>query len=380
MGRSKPKLKTKRWAETSYRIEDAWADRLILSVPALTSWRLPRVSVELNGQRQDLRAKRLSRTRLVLEPVKFAFDREHVEKFRVFQEHGGLRTESQEDGDRSRLLFEHGPKAVHQNVQRRGALKEGRGIQLVCALQTYLWASSPAGAERLGSELEVLKARSVGLCSAMYRLMQQTGRVAPELLSLLEERARSLADGLDVSTPAARWYPSVKLAAGQLWLAHGDVERGLPHFIDISDRQEAILAAEPICAFNVQLANCLTSVILDERKDERFGTYVTRWRHVFQNYPPRMDIRFGTMEEFEKIYEASMLNYKLQLARENERDNRFRKTSLEEILEVCMRVRLSVGATTRLVARIRGVDEREVRRRTRSHSFWSGLRRFLKRR
>ena len=250
-------------------------------------------------------------------------------------------------------------------------------MQLVCALQTYLWASSPEGAQRLGSELEILKARSVGLCSAMYRLMQQTERVAPELVTLLEQRARQLVDDLDVRTPAARWYPSVKLAAGQLCLAHGDVERGLAHFIDISDRQEDILAAEPICAFNVQLANCLTSVILDVRKDARFDTYVTRWRHVFHSYPPRMDIRFGTMEEFEKIYEASMLNFKLQLARDNERDARFRRASIEEILEVCMRVRISSGATTRLIARIRGVEEREVKRRH-SSGWERRLQRFLR--
>jgi hypothetical protein len=356
-------MRTRRWSEGRFRVEDAWTDRLVLSVPLAQALPWPRISVDVNGVRQDLRPARLRGGWLELSPVQFPFHEQAVERLRVYRGSGSLRTECAEVGDVTRMLFEHDPKAVHQNVQRRAALKEGPGIQLVCALQAYLWAGSPEGARALGSELEQLRARSVALCSSIYRVIPQGQRVPPEDVALREQRAEELTRGLDVSSPAARWYPSVKLAIAQLKLVTGDVEGCVEHLIDIADRQEAILEAEPLCAFNIALGCCLLSGILDARGDPRLERYGRRWEQVFRFYPSRLSLRFGTMEEFGKIYEACMLNYKLELGRAGCRDARFEPTSLEEILQTCLRVRVGGRVLRETSAAIGGQAQPPARKR-----------------
>lgn len=272
--------------------------------------------------------------------VQFAFAHHLVERFEVTLRAAGRAFACTEQDSSLEMMFVHSPATILGNVQRRGALKsDGRTVQLVCSWQSYLWARSAEGLTALGSAADQLRAESVSLCSVAYRMMQgPSDESLGSELTLMQERAAELTARMNLDSEDARWFPSVLLAVGQLCLTRGLVEEGIDLMRRISDNQERVLRSSPICAFNISLANCLLCAIFDLRRSKEFATYIERWQFVFRFYPPHMDIRFGTMEEFGKIYEAVFLNYKLQLAREKCKDKRFKPATFEEILEACLRV------------------------------------------
>lgn len=272
--------------------------------------------------------------------MQFAFAHQLVERFEVTLRAGGREFACNEQDSSLEMMFVHSPATIMGNVQRRGALKsDGRTVQLVCSWQSYLWARSTEGLSALGSAADQLRAESVSLCSVAYRMMQgPSDESLGSDLALMQERAEELAARMNLDSEDARWFPSVLLAVGQLCLTRGLVEEGIELMRRISDNQERVLRSSPICAFNISLANCLLCAIFDLRRSKEYATYSERWQFVFRFYPPHMDVRFGTMEEFGKIYEAVFLNYKLQLAREKCKDKRFKPATFEEILDACLRV------------------------------------------
>ena|GEM_PF-6337791 len=330
----------------TYRLEDAWIRELRFSLSG-SFWQRPKVLVRANEQVYPVRhlGSRMGRHRF---SVELPLDELQISSFAVEKQRGADSTELVEEEERSALLFEHNADTLLEKVQRRGALTNGKGMQLACALQAYLWAVSAEGDSALSDREERLRARAVPLCSAAYRMIQVAKKTQPGDVALLRQRADEALHGVDLDGPEARWFPSLRLAVAQLCLVKGDVPACLEYLQAIVDEQERILRAVPICAFNVTLAACLLCAILDQAGDPRFETYRDRWQWVFRYYPAHMDIRFGTMEEFGKIYEGAMLNYRIELTRKGHADRRFEPATFDEVLATCMRVKLNPAETRRV--------------------------------
>jgi hypothetical protein len=333
-------------AET-YRLEDAWLRHLELSVTSRFFWRRPVLEVRINGSACQVEyvGRRKGRHRYRV-PVGLANER--ITSMSVSRRRGSETSELSERKGRAALLFEHSVDTLLEKVQRRGALTSGKGIQLACALQAYLWAVSDEGQSALNGAEQRLRARAVPLCSAAYRLIQVAAQTDATDVELISARASAALLGIDLDGPEARWFPSLQLAVAQLCLVKGNVAACVSRLMAISDEQERILKAEPICAFNVTLANCLLCAILDQLDDPRLERYQDRWQWVFRYYPPHMDIRFGTMEEFGRIYQGAMLNYRIELTKRGQADRRFKPATFDEVLDVCMRVKLSRAEARRV--------------------------------
>lgn len=333
----------------AYRLEDAWLRHLELGVDGRFFWQRPTLEVRVNDRvcPVEYGGHRRGRHRFLV-PVPIAEER--IASLTVRRRRGADSTELLERDGRSELLFEHNAETLLEKVQRRGALTMGKGMQLACALQAYLWATSDEGNSALTVAEERLRARAVPLCSAAYRMIQVSAKTELADVALLCARASEALLDVDLDGAEARWFPSLQLAVAQLCLVKGDIGACLARLLAISDAQERVLKAVPICAFNVTLANCLLCALLDQMEDPRLEVYQDRWQWVFRYYPAHMDIRFGTMEEFGKIYQGALLNYRIELTKRGHGDRRFRPATLDEVLDTCMRVKLS-RAQTRQVRR-----------------------------
>lgn len=318
-----------------FNIDDIWADSLKVIVEGATA--KDQLTVIINGE--EFAGKYMEeKAGNPIWMIEYDFSSKLVGSIEV-----KLNGKTCSDGTNGALkaMLHHDTAAIKSNVQKRGAMEFGNRVQLIASFQSYLWARANRENPCFTTRENWIMACSTSICSIAYRYIQNIKRVKHQHISQLRIMAKEITDIIDNSTNEARWYPSVQLALGQLCLTALMVDKAVEYFSDISDKQESILKSEPICAFNISMANCLLTYILEMTGDPRLKTYCNRWEYVFRNYPPTMDIRFGTMEEFGKIYRAVFANYKLMLEREKCKDKRFTPVSFEEVMESCMRVKVS---------------------------------------
>jgi len=326
-----------------YSIEDIWDDSITLSVSfseqerkAFTYENISGAvfSVEINHTIFPLELEKIINSKCFFAPIHFNFYEHLVTNFSVKSEFNETLNDcSNTEPDKLKALFEQDYQSLVLNIKRRKSLVLGRNFQLVAALQAYHWAT-------LHDHLDV---RSFSICSVAYRYTEYHHKLGEVQKRILQEFSEDILSSLNLREKShARWYPSIKLAIGQLLLTTNDLEKCINHLKDISDNA-SIIEVTPICAYNISIGNCLLSYLLFVMESEAFEHYAKNWEYIFRASVKNMEIRFGTIHEFGAIYQSLVLNYSLILSHGDVADRRMKSISFDEIMRTCVRARSQIS-------------------------------------
>ncbi|MGB0370933.1 MAG: hypothetical protein ACPGN3_06230 [Opitutales bacterium] len=260
--------------------------------------------------------------------------RDFVESLKIYlasnERHEPIEIKPLNEGNHH-LIFTHSEEKAHQTIRRRKGLKNGKRQQLMAALQSYLWARKTNN----------VPAQATAICSRAYRFCDIPNKVRINDIRRLAEDSTHFLNSVEMGPKEiARWYPSVLISCGQAFLITGSQKKAIKYLMEASNRFDKIHEA-PISAYNVSLANCLLSYFFWKTGDKRFKKIARRWETIFQDCVKHMNIRFGTIYEFGRIYEALFLNYRMLLCHEKHEDRRLKEPECEEVLRACIRSKFS---------------------------------------
>ncbi|WP_157739080.1 methyltransferase domain-containing protein [Labrenzia sp. VG12] len=326
--------------ECVFDLEAIWDDRVRLVIYPGD----PNVTAEHEGWILDtsqgilpLTVEQIDVGKIVFKDVEIDFTGTIVENLVVFNERLALVCGNKRE-DLGETLFPNGLEGVNDSIRRRKGLKFGRDFQLVAAWQAFL----------RGQNEGQIAAQAFSFCSICYRYTEQPERIGGETFDKLTEILKIFANNLNCEiAEEARWFPSVHLAYSQLALMLGKLEIAEVGLNKITDNV-GIIAVEPICSYNIALANCLLSYLYWVAENPSFRKVAEQWLDIFYLSVNHIDIRFGTVYEFGAIYKALFLNYKFILLEDEHDDRRLRSLEFKDIMETCMRIRLDSGTLARL--------------------------------
>lgn len=257
--------------------------------------------------------------------------------------------------DQARQFLTYSSKLIHSNIQMR-RLSVAGGLRYLYSLQAYLWV------QRFMNELEhdeYLALTSYCLCCSFYRIMERAKPWDNPDAPIIDQHITSIVSRINtqrLSNAECRWLPSLQYVKAQYLVSCGKTEDAICVLISLVENIPLFIYRQPITAYNLSLACCLLTAILDSHGDDRSQRYRNAWQSVFRSYSPIMEIRYGTMHEYQVLYDAWMINLRLnEMTVLNEGlyiDKRFKPVDPVEVYEKCIRVDVHAGTKIKIMSQI----------------------------
>jgi len=150
-----------------------------------------------------------------------------------------------------------------------------------------------------------------------------------------------------------RWMPSLTTMRSQLKLSHGDINVAIREAERVLQDRDIIERCY-ISAYNVAL-NLATASILSRFAKRTDVPHVNAWQDVLRSAVAHMDMRFGTIYEFGHIYNVLFLVARSGFVAEAHEDRRLKDVSLDEFLDLVMRVPLNGRQKKRIRSHLKAI-------------------------